>query len=628
MSRLVDAARAICIPYDYVPESMKPTLWTFPESHIAPRFQDIIRTGKVPGGHELLRTIQSESERIVRSTGLRGIPAFVDNYVNLVGRKAQMHTELANLIRQEPGGLIAAEKVSHILQRLAPVEVGYFAASAATKNLAELAIQQLIKVTGFSEDDILTGCHSAYQLISQIVAQQPDLSQRELSACFNGEATLRAMWCKQLPPSLKELDNSGRSDAVSPALNGVRDLIELDNVFDKMLDIKRPFMHDILATYRTAAAIDGEWSGDAIGSSVEFIIREFTRGILNITGRRDTKIVPGATLGRASAIGSKGLALEVIAAAGVPVPGFIALPMDDIEAYQSMSSTGWTELLDRAVGVAPHGLIVRSSHLGEDSFTESKAGHYLSIRTSTNPSDVVDAIKAVVESAVKQGVTPAIVIQRYIAGELSGVAFAQEEGVTIEAVRGGAEGCVGGDVTPTSHFIAAQDLAEEQPNSIVHKVARIVDGLRKIVKANVDVEFICANDEPWIVQCRPITAGLAPQVRHIAVHSGQEIITENALVVVEGATTPVPIFTYPDQVERIRDTPCCVYTKTLNPSLIFELLNVRAVIASNGGRLSHLAIVCRERGIPVVSDVVLPEDATEAHFLGNSVRVVKVPGLS
>ncbi|NJM47526.1 MAG: hypothetical protein HC860_16295 [Alkalinema sp. RU_4_3] len=100
-------------------------------------------------------------------------------------------------------------------------------------------------------------------------------------------------------------------------------------------------------------------------------------------------------------------------------------------------------------------------------------------------------------------------------------------------------------------------------------------------------------------------------------------MTETALVVVSGTTPLLPIFAYPDQIDQIRRTECCVYTNTLNQDLIFELSKVHAIIALNGGRLAHLAIVCRERGIPVISGVMLPPGASQAQFYPNEIRLMK-----
>lgn len=65
-------------------------------------------------------------------------------------------------------------------------------------------------------------------------------------------------------------------------------------------------------------------------------------------------------------------------------------------------------------------------------------------------------------------------------------------------------------MTPQSHFFASRDLTEDGENPAIHRVAHAAYDLRRLLRTDVDVEFICDNEKQWIVQCRPITAGITP----------------------------------------------------------------------------------------------------------------------
>lgn len=55
-----------------------------------------------------------------------------------------------------------------------------------------------------------------------------------------------------------------------------------------------------------------------------------------------------------------------------------------------------------------------------------------------------------------------------------------------------------------------------------------------------------------------------------------------------------------DGKSRLPSSDLVLFVETLDPSLVDSLKsNVKAVVSRRGGRLSHFAIVARERGLPV-----------------------------
>jgi pyruvate,water dikinase len=75
----------------------------------------------------------------------------------------------------------------------------------------------------------------------------------------------------------------------------------------------------------------------------------------------------------------------------------------------------------------------------------------------------------------------------------------------------------------------------------------------------------------------------------------------------------------PGLAEAARDgRPAVLYASALSPDLAVYLSQVVAIVAETGGALSHLAILARERGIPVVACWSL---ASSGLALGDDIKV-------
>jgi pyruvate,water dikinase len=201
-------------------------------------------------------------------------------------------------------------------------------------------------------------------------------------------------------------------------------------------------------------------------------------------------------------------------------------------------------------------LCVRSSAADEDRADTSHAGVHASLVTGGgDPGAVVEALKACWASlwtdaawAYRQrGIVPvqpamAVVVQRWIAAERSGVAFSADpltsdrDTVVIEACRGAGADLVSGKITPERHRItvragapAARHHRRDEPitspngNGVRapvaddHRAGPVLTGrqaldLAQLVKAvehrfefPVDVEWVHDGVTFWAVQARPIT---------------------------------------------------------------------------------------------------------------------------
>ncbi|MCY7383187.1 MAG: glycerol-3-phosphate acyltransferase [Microcoleus sp. CAN_BIN18] len=183
----------------------------------------------------------------------------------------------------------------------------------------------------------------------------------------------------------------------------------------------------------------------------------------------------------------------------------------------------------------PNRIIVRSSAAGEDGDTSSAAGQYQTIGPVLTEAELLDGINRCRQSywtseAVayrRQRQLPdtqmAVLIQPYIEGKVAGVMFSRNpldggSQIIIEALPGGAESVVGGQVTPvhlevdfTQPETLEQNLNELEINSIVDKkiIAELVRQAQAIEAffhgIPQDIEWSWDGEKVWILQSRPIT---------------------------------------------------------------------------------------------------------------------------
>ncbi len=180
-------------------------------------------------------------------------------------------------------------------------------------------------------------------------------------------------------------------------------------------------------------------------------------------------------------------------------------------------------------------MIVRSSAAGEDGDFSSAAGQYQTIGPVSTEAELIDAInrcrqsywtsEAVAYRRERQlpDTQMAVLIQPYIEGKVAGVMFSRNplDGgyqIIIEALPGGAESVVGGQVTPvhlevdfTGSETLEQNLSEIEISSIIDK--KIIAELVKQAQAieaffhgiPQDIEWSWDGEKVWILQSRPIT---------------------------------------------------------------------------------------------------------------------------
>ncbi|MGW4694082.1 PEP/pyruvate-binding domain-containing protein [Kitasatospora cineracea] len=167
---------------------------------------------------------------------------------------------------------------------------------------------------------------------------------------------------------------------------------------------------------------------------------------------------------RTATAGAKAAALSRLAAAGLPVPAGIVIPVDHPDEHLPQAAA---EILTRHH--APHGLIARSSATTEDGTSASFAGLFTSRTTPADAAPLLEAIRAVRACAhhptiaaysrtrsVSATPSMAVLVQATIRPACSGVLAADVTDGTctrwrIETLRGLAEPLVSGTRTGEIH---------------------------------------------------------------------------------------------------------------------------------------------------------------------------------
>lgn len=265
-------------------------------------------------------------------------------------------------------------------------------------------------------------------------------------------------------------------------------------------------------------------------------------------------------------VGGKGAGLGQLVRIGLPVPEFFVLPpgdaLDDLaEAYAALGGGR---------------VAVRSSAVGEDGALHSFAGQYVSVLGVEGLDALRDAVATCRASGEGErvraycalhGLTPspvAVVVQRMVEGDASGVAFSatpeDPDRVLISAGLGLGEGVVQGLVSCDTLRVAAGGAVEAdvvRKDTAVHLVdgaprevpvrepdaAALTDGqaralatIARRLEAELggpqDVEWTREGDRLWILQTRPVTT---------PVPRGQKLLWDNSNIIesYNGVTTPL-----------------------------------------------------------------------------------------
>ncbi len=249
-------------------------------------------------------------------------------------------------------------------------------------------------------------------------------------------------------------------------------------------------------------------------------------------------------------MGQKAATLAQLKQAGYAVPMGWILPVGAsarslIQQLEKIDSNPWQ-----------HPWIVRSSALDEDGLETSGAGQYESIANIQGPNELATAIEQCRAAYNREGAQQyrrdrgladrgglALLVQQQVNGLVSGVAFSRDpvdqgNAVLLEALAGGADQVVSGQVTPKQYRIEVPETAltehspadlaciavapstddgDPLPPALIQQVATLVRHLERYYHGiPQDIEWSYDGSQLWLLQARPITTLTPIWTRKIA----------------------------------------------------------------------------------------------------------------
>ena len=317
---------------------------------------------------------------------------------------------------------------------------------------------------------------------------------------------------------------------------------------------------------------------------------------------------------------------------------------------------GMAEEIKKAYQKMRQGLVaVRSSATAEDLPEASFAGQQSTFLNVQGPSNVVEAVQKCWASLFearaifyrneqrfdhsKLGI--AVVVQRMVQSEISGVAFtaeplsSDEKKIVIEAAYGLGEAVVSGDLTPDMYLLDKKSLRllekkvatqewqlirnpdsrdrkrknikvpipakDQHHQKLVDKdiaaLAKIAKKIEDLYKCPQDIEWAKEQGNIYIVQTRPITTlktkeGPTEEIKGVELFSGLPASPG----VAAGKTE---IILQPSDIVNLKEGEVLVAEMT-TPDFVPAMKRAAAIITDRGGRTCHAAIVARELGVPCV----------------------------
>ncbi len=266
----------------------------------------------------------------------------------------------------------------------------------------------------------------------------------------------------------------------------------------------------------------------------------------------------------------------------------------------------------------PDGIVVRSSATVEDGAAHSFAGIFesLPIREADALERTIREVWASVfspralsycaESGVRELPGMAVVVQRFLEADRSGVMFTRFEGRTlVEHVEGGCEKLVKGEVTPDQLWIPAPGAAPGESGALpvrhAQELSRLAASLEATFGSPQDVEWVLWRDQVHVVQSRPITtlATQPPAADGGSGAPGVEPILRGTRASSGWGSGPVHLVFNIDQALALAAGEVLV-TPMTNPDMVVAMRKSAAIVTDVGGMICHAAIVSRELGLPCV----------------------------
>lgn len=235
-------------------------------------------------------------------------------------------------------------------------------------------------------------------------------------------------------------------------------------------------------------------------------------------------------------IGAKADALKHLSKHGFKIPPFLVITPEAF-CTRGLRKHAEQDLFERLAEIGPGPYAVRSSAQNEDGGEHSHAGQYVSV-LNIEAGDLVSACNRVRGSAFAENVSAyrqirgldaggglAVIVQQMVNARCAGVLFtadpvtASPDRIVMSAVEGLADKLAGGKCDGETYVIdrTGGTLLQGPGDGIL--TAKDIDLLRKLA---IEVEQACASPqdiewafdrkELYLLQSRPITAGLTPDL--------------------------------------------------------------------------------------------------------------------
>ena len=335
--------------------------------------------------------------------------------------------------------------------------------------------------------------------------------------------------------------------------------------------------------------------------------------------------------------GGKASTLATLRRAGFEVPDGFVIPVSEYRRHHDTIDPGLVAAIDEALrrllkGSDGH-VAVRSSATDEDGHRSSAAGQHDTILAVSGTSAVAAAVarcwaslhspRATAyrfhhRSTVDPPPAMAVLVQRLIDAEVSGVLFAQTPRI-IEATPGLGTLIVSGHATPDAWTLddtgilarrrgdiarrldrRGDELATTADtgttmclqDAVVHELDRLGQAISTTLGYPADVEWAIAEQRIHTLQARPITASLT-----------QVLGRQGAIPASPGlATGSTCVLRGPSDFHRFQPNQIIVCRAT-DPAWTPLCRHAAGIVTETGGLLSHAAIVARELGIPALLSV-------------------------
>ena len=208
-----------------------------------------------------------------------------------------------------------------------------------------------------------------------------------------------------------------------------------------------------------------------------------------------------------SEFGGKAEGLKLLKDNGFNVPDCFCIGI--AESVHDFDDGDFHTKLEECLSILGSDLAVRSSSSIEDSFIDSRAGHFLTKTGTFDYHSLLDAIKQVYLSGPQMGV----VIQQLIRADSSGVIFtsnpitySKKTGL-ISCVSGMGEKLVSGKGKSIDYEIKYEDgVPVDLPDPLLFRIAHDTKSFERILGYPIDVEWAFKDGTVYYLQCRPITS--------------------------------------------------------------------------------------------------------------------------